>query len=102
MKKHSARITAILLLLVSFCTSISAADAAPERIVIGTWNIEWFFDHDQSDNNSELAKKLSAPSAKDWNWRVTETAKVIAAIHPTVLALQEIENEKVAHKVKGN
>ena len=95
MKKHSARTTAILLLLVSFCTSISAADAAPERIVIGTWNIEWFFDHDQSDNNSELAKKLSAPSAKDWNWRVTEAAKVIAAIHPTVLALQEIENEKV-------
>ena len=38
---------------------------------------------------------MSAPSAKDWNWRVTEAAKVIAAIHPTVLALQEIENEKV-------
>ena len=95
MKKHSATMIATLLLFAPFCTSISAADAAPERLVIGTWNIEWFFDHDQSDNKSELAKKLSAPSEKDWRWRVTETAKVVAAINPTVLALQEIENEKV-------
>ncbi|MBA63885.1 MAG: hypothetical protein CMJ76_16140 [Planctomycetaceae bacterium] len=99
MKNHFAAMTVIFLLLALFSPSASAADPAPENIVIGTWNIEWFFDHDQSDNESALAKKLSAPTQKDWDWRVTETAKVIAAINPTVLALQEIENEKVVQEL---
>ena len=95
MKILSVLTASFLLLFALICSSVSAADQAPERLVIATWNIEWFYDHDQTDNESALAKKLSAPTAADWNWRVTEAAKVVAAINPTVMALQEIENEKV-------
>lgn len=94
MKRPRLLVTCSILLLYLNGLCI-AADPAPENIVIGTWNIEWFYDHDQSDNKTDLAKKLSAPSEADWQWRVTEAAKVIAAIDPTVMALQEIENEKV-------
>lgn len=91
--------TYLLLLVPAVLCSLTSvtfsADPAPEKIVIGTWNIEWFYDHDQSDNKTDLAKKLSAPSEQDWQWRVSEAAKVIAEINPTVMALQEIENEKV-------
>ncbi len=94
--KKPLPLTITLLVMLGICQiRVLAADPAPERIVIGTWNLEWFFDHDQSDNKSPLAKKLSAPSKADWNWRIRETAKVIAAVNPTIMALQEVENEKV-------
>ena len=82
-----------------FCIVGSAADQAPAEIKIATWNLEWFFDHDQSDNKSPLAKKLSAPTAADWHWKRDEAARVIAEIKPTILALQEIENEKVVQEL---
>lgn len=62
---------------------------------IATWNLEWFYDWDISDNQSETAKINSAPSRKDWEWRLRHTADAIARMHPTVLCLQEIENKKV-------
>ena len=76
-----------------------ATDPAPSEIVIATWNVEWFFDHDQSDNKSPLAKELSAPTAADWHWKRDSVAQVIAGIKPTILALQEIENEKVVREL---
>lgn len=60
-----------------------------------TWNLEWFYDWDIRDNQSEAAKINSAPSKKDWEWRLRVTADAIAKLHPTVLCLQEIENRKV-------
>ena len=84
----------------SFCCTLGpAADQAPAEIKIATWNLEWFFDHDQSDNKSPLAKKLSAPTAADWHWKRDEAARVIAEMKPTILALQEIENEKVVQEL---
>jgi endonuclease/exonuclease/phosphatase family metal-dependent hydrolase len=92
-----------LLLVALFCT----IDAQPpEKVAIplaerkgdlsvATWNLEWFYDWDINDNQSETAKINSAPSRKDWEWRLKATADAIAKMKPTVLCLQEIENKKV-------
>lgn len=69
--------------------------AENEEVRIGTWNIKFFYDHDTSDNNSQLAKEQSAPSKDKWNERVKVTAAAIAKMKPTLLGLQEIENKKV-------
>jgi endonuclease/exonuclease/phosphatase family metal-dependent hydrolase len=66
-----------------------------ERIRITTWNLKWFFDADTSDNDSDTAKKNSADSNSEYRGRVKKIAKAIADLRPTVLALQEIENQKV-------
>lgn len=66
-----------------------------EDIVVATWNVEWFFDHDPSDNSSQLAKEMTAPSEEDYQWKLSDLAIGIAQIKPTILALQEIENAKV-------
>lgn len=65
------------------------------QVRIATWNLEWFFDDDQSDNKTPLAHKMSAPSKEEYQWRLSHTAEVIAKLQPTVLALQEVENRKV-------
>ncbi len=64
-------------------------------LTIATWNLEWFYDWYIDDNQSETAKVNSAPSKKDWEWRLDASADAIAKMHPTFLALQEIENRKV-------
>jgi hypothetical protein len=69
---------------------------AGERIVIGTWNVKWLFDDNKNDNASDLAKEMSAASRAVYEARVRRMADVIAGIHPTVMAMQEIESEKVA------
>lgn len=85
----------LLLLAASAIPTARAADPQPERLTIGTWNLEWFFDEQQGDNYSKLARKLSAPSRPDWNWKRDQAARVIAALKPTVMALQEVENRQV-------
>ena len=83
--------------IITILTTSEYTDAQqpPSEIRIATWNLEWFFDHDTSDNKTDLAKKLSAPSEAEWKWRVGVTAKAIAKLNPTILAVQEIENKKV-------
>lgn len=66
---------------------------------IVTWNLEWFYDWDIKDNQSETAKINSAPSRKDWEWRLKATADAIARMRPSVLCLQEIENRKVLEEL---
>lgn len=66
-----------------------------EDIRIVTWNLEWFFDADTSDNHSNTAKQNSADNESEYRDRVKGIAKAIADLKPTVLALQEIENEEV-------
>ncbi len=70
-----------------------ADDPAPIRIA--SWNVEWFFDHYAGDNRSDLAKEKTAPSREAWQWKLARTAEVIAELEPTVIALQEIENQQV-------
>lgn len=66
-----------------------------EVITIATWNLEWFFDADTTDNQSITAQQQSAPSAAEFTWRVQHIAAAIAQFKPTILGLQEIENKKV-------
>ena len=112
--RHCLRRTLLCLLtsglfVVGFSEPLEA-DPKPERLVIATWNLEWFFDENQSDNRSDLAKQQSAPSRTAWEWKRDSVAQVIAEIKPDLIALQEIENRKVlehlcrqldkAHKLK--
>ncbi|MDP6442313.1 MAG: endonuclease/exonuclease/phosphatase family protein [Pirellulaceae bacterium] len=71
------------------------ADERPPEVTIATWNLEWFYDENEGDNFSKLSKQLSAPTRKDWDWKRDRVAEVIAAIKPTIIALQEVENRQV-------
>lgn len=71
-----------------------AAEDAP-RLRIATWNVEWFYDDDRGDNESDLAKSQSAPSRDAWQWKLAEVTRVVAELRPDILALQEIENRRV-------
>lgn len=75
-------------------TAIPLAERKGE-LTLATWNLEWFYDWDINDNQSETARINSAPSRKDWEWRLRVTADAIARMKPTLLCLQEIENRKV-------
>ena len=72
-----------------------SADHEPHDFVIMTWNLEWFFDNQQFDNRSELAKEQSAPDRPSWDWRRDAVAKGLVSVSPSVIALQEIESNKV-------
>ena len=78
-------------------SSTATGDEIPRgnRLVVATWNLEWFYDDNQDDNVSKLAKKLSAPTASDWDWKVDQVCRVLSEINPTIVALQEVENRKV-------
>jgi endonuclease/exonuclease/phosphatase family metal-dependent hydrolase len=60
-----------------------------------TWNLEWFFDDSKQDNFSALAKEKSTPSRGQWNWRRDAFAEAIAQVKPSVVALQEVEGQRV-------
>ena len=88
-------IVATLILASTLTGSLRGADDLPGEISVATWNLEWFFDHDQGDNRSPLARAQSAPSEKDWEWKRDRVAEVIGQLQPTILALQEVENRQV-------
>ena len=69
----------------------------PEKVTIATWNLEWFYDHYKGDNRADLAKKLTAPNRDEWEWRLNKVASVVAELKPTILALQEVENQQVVY-----
>lgn len=71
------------------------ADPRPDEVVICSWNVEWLFDDYDGDNYADLAKKMKAPSRADWDWKLAGVEKVVREIKPTILALQEIENQRV-------
>ena len=94
-----AFIFAACLLLVVI--SAASADPPPERLVVATWNLEWFFDNYAGDNYADLAKQQAAPSRPDWDWKLAGVAGVIEKIKPTILCLQEIENQRVLFYLKS-
>lgn len=71
------------------------APAAAEEVRVATWNLEWFNDNLTSDDFSNIGRDFAAPSAQEFRERVETVADAIAAFEPTILALQEIENERV-------
>ena len=80
----------VTLLLGCWLTHPAWADPLPERLVVATWNVEWLFDNYTGDNFNDLARSQAAPSRELWDWKLARVAEVIAAIKPTILALQEI------------
>jgi len=66
-----------------------------ETLKVATWNLEWFYDANPRDNESELAKIHSAPNAAAFEFRLSQFAVAIAALQPDILALQEVENQLV-------
>jgi endonuclease/exonuclease/phosphatase family metal-dependent hydrolase len=83
-----------------------AADKAPERLVVATWNVEWMFDHETGDNRSDLSKQQSSPNLEYWHAKVVHVATAIAATKATIIALEEIEGDQtlaaVAEELKKN
>ena len=92
-------VVAILCLSSSLPAADPGLDPAPSRLVVMTWNVEWMFDHDRSDNKSDLSKQQSAPSADYWKWKVAAVAKAIAACDATIVALQEIEGSQTLNDI---
>lgn len=66
-----------------------------DDFVVATWNLEWFFDEFQGDNFSDLPKQMSAPTRAAWEWKKNVVADAIFQSQPDVLALQEIEGQRV-------
>lgn len=87
------------LTLVVLPTLAAPADERPNSIRIATWNVEWFYDDDKSDNQADLAKQNSAPTKEEWEWKLNEVARVISELQPTILALQEVENRDVIFRL---
>ena len=89
------------ILLFAVCAPQILVGQSPSVIKIGSWNVEWFYDADQSDNRSDLAKEKSAPSKADWQWKLDSVVKVVAKHQPYVMAFQEIENRKVLFDIRN-
>ena len=85
--------------LALLCLGWAMGTAGAGEIRLATWNLEWFFDHDTNDNDSDLSHEQSAPDAAEYQSRVDGFAEAIASMNPHVLALQEIENEKVVEDI---
>ncbi|MGI9473895.1 MAG: endonuclease/exonuclease/phosphatase family protein [Rubripirellula sp.] len=60
-----------------------------------TWNLEWFFDDQAGDNYSKLGKEKTSSDRARWDKRRDAFAARIAEAHPSVLAVQEVENRRV-------
>ncbi len=99
------RLTLLTTLVLHFAVAagiaapLVARDELPERLTVATWNVEWFFDNEPWDNQSDLAKQMSAPSSHEWQWRLDQVARVIGTMKPTILTLQEIENRQVLYQL---
>ncbi len=91
--------TILLSVIVIIAVGPATASAQEETFRLATWNLEWFFDQDTSDNTSNLSKQQSAPNQNEFNERVDTFADAIAEINPTIIALQEIENQKVVQDI---
>lgn len=70
-----------------------------EPIRIATWNLEWFFDADPSDDPTGLNFDPAAPSEDEYYSRVKGFADAIAKINPHIMALQEVENKEVVQDI---
>lgn len=70
-------------------------DTLDDHLVVMTWNLEWFYDEHAEDNFSDLAREQSAPSRQAWDWRRDAIADSIAKAKPDIVAMQEVENQRV-------
>ncbi len=92
----------VALILAGLAVRPAAADELPDVLLIATWNVEWFYDDDTSDNRNDLAKKLSAPSRAEYDWKENQIARVISVMQPDIIALQEVENREVIFQLTNH
>lgn len=90
------------LILTGTSASPARADELPDKILVATWNVEWFFDDDKSDNKGDLAKQQSAPSRSEYDWKENQIARVIYELQPDIIALQEIENREIIFQLTNH
>lgn len=92
-----------VLFFLSLSVGCKERELAPPqaRLRVMTWNVEWLFDHDQSDNHSDLAREQSAPSREYWETRRDAVAAGIARYQPQIVALQEIEGKQTLEALAG-
>lgn len=74
-------------------------DDAPHTLRVMTWNVEWMFDDDASDNRSSLSREQSVPSRMYWEAKRDGVAAVIAGYEPEIVALQEIEGVQTLNEI---
>ena len=94
---HQRRITTLLFaaIFTPFAArSTWAQDEPPSQLVVATWNVEWMYDDDRSDNRSDLSKEQSAPTQEFWRTKLTGVASALAATGADIIALQEIEGDQ--------
>lgn len=87
--------TIVLAVICGLVVSSQPGLCAQESFSVMTWNLEWFFDDQDGDNYSKLAKEKTSPSRPQWNWKRDAVAASIAKVQPDVVALQEVENRRV-------
>lgn len=93
---HLKTIICTLTLLLFFFLALPQNKVlAANQLVVASWNIKWFNDNDKSDDTSAIGKNFAAPNLNEYQERVATIVDAIANINPDILALQEIENEKV-------
>ena len=71
-----------------------AQDDPPAQLVVATWNVEWMYDDDLTDNRSDLSKEQSAPNQEFWRTKLSSVAAALAATGADIIALQEIEGDQ--------
>ena len=74
-----------------------SADQDAAALSVMTWNLEWFYDDATGDNFGDLPREKSSPDRPSWDWRRDAVATAVADVAPTVVALQEIENQRVLY-----
>lgn len=98
---HPVCLFLFAIILNQLASEISALDPAPATLKVMTWNVEWMYDDNKSDNRSDLAREQSAPSKEYWQWKVSAVAEAIAKSGAWIVALQEIEGDQTLAAIIG-
>ncbi len=89
-----ASLTNLFLCDPTFGQAVYAQDEPPAKLVVATWNVEWMYDDDLSDNRSDLSKEQSSPSKEYWRKKLDNVVTAIADTGADIIALQEIEGDQ--------
>ncbi|GAB5407258.1 MAG: hypothetical protein Aurels2KO_54890 [Aureliella sp.] len=95
---------AILMMAFIWAVSFNPGDCLGKQISsqnlrVGTWNLNWFFDEDGSDNSASIGRRFASSSATAFDQRVGRIAEVIDDLNLDVIVLQEVENQSVLRRL---